>query len=56
MKPARVWNKLVVTGSRGPICYGDGSGLGWAGHGSERFLRVLGKLRKKASPWWYHIK
>lgn len=29
MKPTRVWNKLVVIGSRGQICHGDGSGLGW---------------------------
>lgn len=52
MKAARVWNKLVVTGRRGLVCYGDGSVPGWDGRGSERFVWVLGKLRKKAPPWW----
>ena len=52
MKAVCVWNKLVVTGRRGQYCHGDGSVPGPDGHGKERFVRVLGKARKKASLWW----
>lgn len=52
MKAAQVWNKLVVIERRGQVCHGDGSVPGGDGHRSERFVQVLGKLRKKASPWW----